>query len=75
MGVRRLFFQGRAKIFQGGTRIYLLPKKQQKRYYFSQKSLKTYYFWPTLAGQGGRGKSPPCPPLRTPMIERTNPEP
>ncbi len=69
MGVRRLFFQGREKIFQGGggAITYFLLRKQWKWYYFSQKSLKAYSFWPALAGRGG--KEPPCPPLRTPMIK------
>ena len=66
-GRPQTFFQGRAKIFQGGARTYFLPKKQQKRYYFSQKSLKTYYFWPAFASQG-RARAPPCPPLRTSMF-------
>jgi len=53
------FFPGEGKNFPRGARTYFLPKKQQKRYYFSQKSLKTYYFLPALAGKGG--KSPPLP--------------
>ena len=56
-GRPQTFFQGRAKIFQGGARTYFLPKKQRKRYYLSKKSLKTYYFWPARGG----GKSPPLP--------------
>jgi hypothetical protein len=55
------FFPGEGKNFPGGARTYFLPKKQRKRYYFSQKSLKTYYFWPALAGQGGQE-----PPLALP---------
>ncbi len=55
MDVLRLFSRG-------GTKIYFSPKKQQKRYYFSQKSLKTYYFWPALAGKGCGGASAPLAP-------------
>jgi hypothetical protein len=61
-GRPQTFFQGRAKIFQGWARTYFLPKKQRKKYYFSQKKSENILF---LAGQGG--KNPPCPPLRTPM--------
>ncbi len=62
-GRPQTFFQGTAKIFQEGARTYFLPKKQRKRYYFSQKSLKTFLF---LAGQGD--KSPPCLPCGRPCI-------
>jgi hypothetical protein len=51
---RQTFFQGKAKIFQG-ARTYFLPKKQQKRYYFSQKKSKNL---PSLSGQGGEARSP-----------------
>jgi hypothetical protein len=38
MGVRRLFSRAGQKIFRGGgARTKFLPKKQRKRYYFSQK--------------------------------------
>jgi hypothetical protein len=42
-------FPGESKNFPGGARTYFLSKKQQERY-FSQKSLKTYYFAPPLHG-------------------------
>ncbi len=70
-GRPQTFFQGRAKIFQGGAKTYFLPIKQQKRYYFSQKSLKKCYFRPALAGQGGGQEHPLAPPLRTPMLVAT----
>jgi hypothetical protein len=60
MGVRKLFSR-EGKKFPGGVKTYFLPKKQHKINYFSQKSLKTYYFWPAFAGQGG-GQEPPLPP-------------
>jgi hypothetical protein len=64
MGVHRLFSRG-GQTFLRGARTYFLPEKQQKRYYFSRKSLKTYYFW-----QAREGQEPPLPPLRTPMLLR-----
>ncbi len=44
----------------------------QKNTIFPKKSLKTYYFWLALAGQGGRGgaRAPSCPPLLTPMDQK-----
>jgi hypothetical protein len=58
MAVRRLFSR-EGKIFStegGGARTYFLPQKNMrkytiflKKYYFSQKRLKTYYFLPALA--------------------------
>jgi hypothetical protein len=61
MGVRRLLSRGGQKFSRkGGARTYFLPKKQQKRYYFSQESLKIYYFWPALAGQGGGARASPA---------------
>jgi hypothetical protein len=50
------FFPREGKNFPG-ARTYFLPKKQRKRYYFSQKKSKNILF---LAGLG--------PPLRTPML-------
>jgi hypothetical protein len=44
MGVRRLFSRGRQKFSKRGQESTFCLKKQRKRYYFSQKSLKTYYF-------------------------------
>jgi hypothetical protein len=69
-GRPQTFFQGRAKIFRGGgggAKTYFLPKKQQKDTIFPKKSKNILY----LAGQGGGGKSPPCPPLRTPMLTKS----
>jgi hypothetical protein len=44
------FFPGEGKNFPGGgARTYFLPKKQRKRYYFSEKSLKTILL---MAGLG-----------------------
>ncbi len=48
-----------ADFFPGGwgqkfSRV-CLPKNTKKTYYFSQKSPKTYYFWPAKAGQGRKG--------------------
>ncbi len=55
------FFPGEGKNFPGrGVQEPTFALKQQKRYYFSPKSLKTYYFWPALAGQG-EGQEPPLP--------------
>ncbi len=53
MGVRRLFFQGRAKIFRGGKNLLFAYKITEKILFFS-KSLKTCNFLPALA---------PLPPL------------
>ncbi len=64
-GRPQTFFQWRAKIFQRGQEPTFCLKKQQKRYYFSLKSLKTYYFCPALAGQGVGARAPlalPCGP-------------
>jgi hypothetical protein len=48
--------------FQGGKTI-LFALKTSKNILFFSKSLKTFYFYPAKAGQGGgRGKSLPCPP-------------
>jgi hypothetical protein len=65
MGIRRLFSKGGQK-FSRWCKNIILPKKHQKTYFFSQKSPKTYYFWPALAGQGGQ-ETPLAPPLPTPM--------
>jgi hypothetical protein len=67
-GRPQTFLQERAKKFQGGPGVggqeptFFL--KNNKIILFSQKSLKTHYFWPA---RGRGGKSTPCPPLRTPM--------
>ncbi len=55
-GRQQTFFQGRAKIFQGGQEPTFCLKTKKKILFFPKKS-KTYYY-----------KSPPCPPLRTPMV-------
>ncbi len=52
-GRPQTFFLGRAKIFQGGKEPTFCLKSNEKATIFPQKSLKTYYFWPALAGQGG----------------------
>jgi hypothetical protein len=62
------FFPGEGKNFPGGTRTYFLPKRQRKRYYFSPKSLKTYYFWLALAGQGGGARAPLTLPCGRPWV-------
>ncbi len=61
------FSPGEGKNFPGGQEPTFCLKNNEKDTSFSKKRLKTYYFWPALAGQGG--KSPPCPPLRTPMLK------
>ncbi len=72
MGVRRLFFQGRAKNFKGGGGTYFLPKKQQKRYYFYQKKSKNILLLACL-GRSGGGKSPPLPsPTDAHATDRTH---
>ncbi len=53
-GRPQTFFQGRAKIFQGGQEPTFCLKNNKKTK--QQKSLKTYYFWPARGG-----KSPPLP--------------
>jgi len=55
MGVRRLFFQGRAT-FSRGSKTYYLPKKCPKTYYFLSKKSKNILFWPA---KGGGGQEPP----------------
>jgi hypothetical protein len=61
MGVRRLFSRGGPKIYRGVGKNLLFAQKPKKRYNL-KKSLKTYYFWQALAGQGG-GQEPPLPSL------------
>jgi hypothetical protein len=58
-GRPQTFFLGWAKIFQGGQEPTFCLKCNEKDTIFPQKSLKTYYFWPALAGQGGQ--EPPLP--------------
>ncbi len=58
-GRPQTFFQGRAKIFQGGQEPTFCLKNNKNDTIFPKKSLKTYYFWPALAGQGGQ--EPPLP--------------
>jgi hypothetical protein len=54
------FFPGEGKNFPGGARTYFLPKKQRKRYYFSQKKSKNILFLAGLGRPEG-GKRPPLP--------------
>ncbi len=65
----QLCLSSKTKNFQGGggQEPTFCLKKQQQKYNFSQKSLKTYYFWPAQAGQGGGGRAPLPPPRRPPM--------
>ena len=49
---------GRPQTFSWGARTYFFSKNNEKDTIFPKKSLKTYYFWPALAGQGG-GQEPP----------------
>ncbi len=48
LGVRRLFFPGEGKVFQG-DKTYYLPKKHLKTYYFPLKKSKNILFWPPFA--------------------------
>jgi hypothetical protein len=61
------FSPGVGQNFPGGPwkRIYFLPKKTTKRYYFSQKGLKHNIFGRPWSGGG---QEPPCP-LRTSMCK------
>jgi hypothetical protein len=43
-GRPQTFFQGRAKIFQGGARTYFLPKKTTKKILFTPKKSKNILF-------------------------------
>jgi hypothetical protein len=62
------FFLGEGKNFPGGQEPTFYPKTTKKIQFFQKKkNLKTYYFWPALAGQGGGARASPCLPLRTPM--------
>ncbi len=61
MGVRRLFSRGGQKSSRGGQEPTFCLRNNKKDTIFLKKSLKTYCFWPALAGQGG-GKSPSLPP-------------
>ncbi len=56
------FFPGEGKNFPrvGGQEPLFAKKTTKKNTIFHKKSLKTYYFWPALAGQGG-GQEPPLP--------------
>ncbi len=59
MGVRRLFpGEGKNPGGVGGKNILLLTKKVEKRYSFSQKSLRTYCFF----GRPQRARAPLPPP-------------
>ncbi len=60
MGVRRLFSK-EGKNFPGGQEPTFCLKSNEKDTIYYQKSLKTYYFWPALVGQGGGGQEPPLP--------------
>jgi hypothetical protein len=63
MGVRRLFSSGGQKFSNGGQEHTFCLKSNKKHFSnFSQKSLKTYYFWPA---RGARALL--AHPLRTPM--------
>jgi hypothetical protein len=61
MGVRRLFSRGGQKFSRGKGPTFRI-NNNKKRCYFSQNSLKTYYFWPAKAGQGGGAWGPCNPP-------------
>ena len=59
MGVRRLFSRGGQNL-PGEGKTYYLPKKHQKRYYFSKKKVKkhTTIFAGPGEGEGEGGKAP-----------------
>jgi hypothetical protein len=55
MGVRRLFSRGGQKFSKEGEgQEPTFCLKSNKKDTFFKKSLKTYYFWPALAGKRGQ---------------------
>ncbi len=64
MGVRRLFSRGGQKISRGGKNLLFDKKNNKKDTIYPKKSKNILTYIHTYIKTT---KSPPCPPLRTPM--------